>query len=333
MRTKIKALVVVGAMLTTFAILPTLGAAAAEPLEDGSYAVTVGATTHTLEVIDGVPVVDERSGIIWDFAFNDDGRVLDEFAVAVGELRYEVEVADDGTAYAAVDGDPETADEEAGAPLERVVDEPATEEQDEVDEDDEDEDDEDDDANDDNHGQLVSSVAQGAPSGKVAREAGLPNHGTFARAAARGETVDFEVDGEAYTADLTTPEGAAAFCALVEELIAAAEDTPTEDSPAEGDPDEAEDTESSDEDSEGKPGNGNGRDKGTETATATVGTQPRARPRRATDRPLIGFVDAAPPGRRRRVRPPRSRAHDGRAARGRAGAWPNGCRWSSRARR
>ena len=259
MRMRAKALTVAAAMVTTFSILPTLGAAAAEPLEDGAYDVTVGESTWTVEVVDGAPAVDSAEGTEFIFEYSDEGVVLDEFDLTVDGLTYDVAVADDGTVQVTarevdegageetpdddgestvdgdgdgdatadgegdgeptVDGDGE-GDQDGDATVEGEGDEEVGSELDATDEGDE--------AADDAHGELVSAVARCAPSGRAAREAGLPNHGFFVRAAAHGERVEFEVDGETHAADLTTPEGAEAFCALAAELTDAAAGTEEE---------------------------------------------------------------------------------------------------------
>lgn len=261
MHARAKALTVLATMALTFAVLPTLGAAAAEPLADGSYDVTVGDAVYTLQVVDGVPIVDAVEGVEFQFRFDATGRVLDEFEVAVGDDAFEVEVAEDGSV--SVD-DGSTADD--AERIERELLE--VEEQQEVDEEpDADEEPEDETEEDGTHGELVSSVAKCAPSGKAAREAGLPNHGTFVRAVARGEAIEFEVDGTTHSADLTTPEGAAAFCALVDELLAAAEgaeaDEPEAEEPETGT--EAEAEAEAGQRSNGK-GNANGNGKGRDNA-------------------------------------------------------------------
>ena len=264
MRTRAKALTVAVAMVTTFAILPTLGAAAAEPLEDGSYDVAVGESTYTVGVVDGVPVVDEAEGVAFAFVYDEaTGRVLDEFDVSVDGVAYDVVVADDGSVTvtaAEADGgaDDGTAEDTTGSDPEGtegdgtatdgtggsdVVDE--TDETDETDgtdgsdvveEDGTEELEESDEVEDDGdaaHGALVSTVAECAPRGRDAREAGLPNHGFFVRAAAHGEDVEFEADGETHVAALSTQEGADAFCALAADLMTAdAAEQATEDEPA-----------------------------------------------------------------------------------------------------
>lgn len=242
MRTRAKALTVAAAMVLTFAILPTFGAAAAEPLEDGSYDVVIGESTYTVDVVEGTPAIEGAEGVEFTFAFDEEtNRVLDEFDVTVDGVVYGVEVADDGTVTvteddgegegegegeepaegegegdgegddpvegADADGDDDDGDEDIEA-LEDDDDVEALEEGDEVD--------------DDGHGAIVSTVAHCAPKGKEAREAGLPNHGYFVSAAARGEVVEFEAGGEAHSADLSSQEGADAFCVLADELLAAA---------------------------------------------------------------------------------------------------------------
>jgi len=67
---------------------------------------------------------------------------------------------------------------------------------------------------------IVSLVAKCASNGRMARTLGAGNHGSFVSAAAHGETVT--VGGVAY--DLSTMDGATAFCAA----IAAAEAAATE---------------------------------------------------------------------------------------------------------
>ena len=256
MRTRAKALTVAVAMVTTFAILPTLGAAAAEPLEDGSYDVAIGEQTYTVEVVEGVPEIDGADGVAFTFEFDEETeRVLDEFEVDVDGVTYEVEVEDDGTVKVGEGEVDETAEEEeSDADDSDESDEEAEDEDDSGDvealaEVDEDEDEVDTAAEDDAHGQVVSTVAQCAPSGREAREAGLPNHGFFVSAAARGEGIEFDGDGEPQTADLSSQEGADAFCELVDELLATASD------------DGVETAESAD-DTEDEGGNDRGRGKG-----------------------------------------------------------------------
>lgn len=269
MRMRAKALTVAAAMVTTFAILPTFGAAAAEPLEDGSYAVTVGGSTYTVEVVEGVPAVEGAEGVEFVFAYDEEtGRVLDEFDVAAGDTTYDVTVAEDGTVQVTEATDDGAEDDAAEGDDQDTAD--GEEEQSTEDEDGEDGEeaagseeeglaaddeveplDDDEAAEDDAHGELVSTVAQCAPSGRVAREAGLPNHGFFVRAAAHGESVEFEVDGETLTADLSTPEGAEAFCALATELTEAAGETGTEEDVVEPE-DAATTAEGSDADGEGR---------------------------------------------------------------------------------
>lgn len=229
MRTRAKALTVAAAMVTTFAILPTLGAAAAEPLEDGSYDVVIGEQTYTVDVAEGVATVEGAEGVDFRFEYDPDSeRVLDEFDVAVDGVVYEVEVDDDGTIKVTEDEVEEPAEEEADEGGADAQDDDSEEEIDgdlealdegEVDDELNDQDDVEDGA----HGQVVSTVAQCAPRGWQAREAGLPNHGVFVSAAARGEEVDFEVDGETHTVELADQDGADAFCELADELLAAAE--------------------------------------------------------------------------------------------------------------
>lgn len=222
-------------------VLPALGASAA-PLEDGSYDVVVDEATYTVEVDDGTPTVAEADGVAFGFVFDQTtGRVLDEFTLTVDEFTYAVAVADDGsvTTERLDDGaseddapvvmgpsaDDDSQDEPGGdepADGELAADEDGLDEGAPLEGDDSEGDGGEDEA-DEGHGELVSTVAGCAPRGRTARDAGLPNHGTFVRAAAQGTTVDFEVDGETHTADFTTPEGAAAFCTLAEELLAAAQ--------------------------------------------------------------------------------------------------------------
>ncbi len=231
MRTRAKALTVAVAMVTTFAILPTLGAAAAEPLADGSYDVVIGEQTYTVAVVQGVPEIEGADGVEFTFTFDEDTeRVLDEFDVAVDGVTYEVEVGDDGAVTVTEeegeepadegesedDGEEESeGDEDSSDDLETLAEtETLTETEDDADDADED---------DGAHGALVSTVAQCAPNGRQARDAGLPNHGFFVSAAAKGEEVEFDVAGETHTFDLSSQEGADAFCALAERLLATAE--------------------------------------------------------------------------------------------------------------
>lgn len=234
MRTRAKALTVAAAMVTTFAILPTLGATAAEPLEDGSYDVVIGGQTYTVDVDEGAATVEGAEGADFRFEYDPDSeRVLDEFDVAVGGVVYEVEVDDDGTIKVTEDEGEEPTTEEADADDADDEGEEGDEEVDgdlevlDVDEED-DETDETDETDDDTHGRVVSTVARCAPGGWQARAAGLPNHGFFVRAAAHGESVEFEVDGEPRTADLSDQEGADAFCELANELLTADEDDATD---------------------------------------------------------------------------------------------------------
>lgn len=229
MRTRAKVLTVAVAMVTTFAILPTLGAAAAEPLEDGSYDVVIGEQTYTVEVVEGVPEIEGAEGVAFTFSFDEETqRVLDEFEVDVDGVTYEVEVEDDGTATVTEDEADEPADDEDDS---EDADDDSEDEAEGTEEDLEDLDevevaveDDEDAVEDDAHGQVVSTVAQCAPRGWQAREAGLPNHGFFVSAAASGGEVEFEADGETHTADLSSQEGADTFCELADELLAAADD-------------------------------------------------------------------------------------------------------------
>lgn len=263
MRTRLKAVTVTVAMVTAFAILPTFGAAAAEPLEDGSYDVTIGETTYTVDVLEGAPTVEGADGVEFTFAFDETNRVLDEFDVTVDDVTYDVEVADDGTVTVSEAGD-EPAEEPTG-------DEGTEEDGEDLDEGDDEESGEGDDVetleedddvetleegDDDGHGAVVSTVAKCAPNGKEARAAGLPNHGVFVSAAAKGEAVEFEVDGEAHSADLSSQAGADAFCALAEELLAAAEAAP--ESAAAGEDGDGQDGDGEDGGGRGK-GGGHGR--------------------------------------------------------------------------
>ena len=279
MQMRAKVLTVATAMVTTFAILPTFGAAAAEPLEDGSYDVTVGEQTYTVEVVEGTPVIEDIEGVEFLFAFDEDtGRVLDEFDLTVDGTEYEVEVDDDGTATVTEDTDADTDDTDSDDEVETTDGDDDVEASDEDDEEsDADEDDESDDIeaadeaeDDEAHGELVSSVAECAPTGRTARDAGLPNHGFFVSAAARGESVEFEVDGEVLTADLSTQEGADAFCTLATELLesddtdATGDDEGTADATDGGDevePTEAEQDEGGRPDAPGRSGDAPGRAK------------------------------------------------------------------------
>lgn len=280
MRTRAKALTVAAAMLLTFAILPTFGAAAAEPLEDGSYDVVIEETTYTVDVVEGAPTIEGAEGVEFTFAFDEEtNRVLDEFDVTVDGVAYDVAVADDGTVTVTEDGGDDQGDEGDGEESESDGDdEDLGEGEDLEDEDDADDEgdadggediealeegdddvealEEGDEANDDGHGAVVSTVAQCAPKGWEARAAGLPNHGFFVSAAAKGEAVEFEADGQAHSADLSSQGGADAFCALAEELLAAAEVEPAGPAAAGGD----EDGDGEDGGGKGKGrGNGNGR--------------------------------------------------------------------------
>lgn len=266
MRMRTKALTVVIAMVTTFAILPTFGAAAAEPLDDGSYDVTVAESTYTVEVVDGIPAVDAGDAV-FAFEFDEEtGRVLDEFTVTVDDTTYDVAVADDGTVTVteatdeddgAGDGDTDDGDTDDGVDDDADGDDADGDEGDDTDEDVTGEDDEQgvtadeddaDDAADGEHGELVSTVAQCTLNGRVARDAGLPNQGYFVSAAARGEAVTFEVDGETLTADLTSLAGVEEFCALAADLVdAAGEGTTGEDGETTG-TDEDGEAEGTDED-------------------------------------------------------------------------------------
>lgn len=209
-------------------VLPALSASA-EPLEDGSYVVVLDEATHTIVVDDGTPVVAEADGVAFGFVFDQTtGRVLDEFTATVDGVLHEVEIAEDGTATVVqVDGAPSSQADPA--PPVGTEDTPGDDGVTEADEDgtpqsdDEDEQQRDDEV-DDTHGGLVSTVAGCAPSGRAARDAGLPNHGTFVRAAAQGTTIEFDVDGVRHTADLSTPAGAEAFCSLAEQLLDEAAD-------------------------------------------------------------------------------------------------------------
>lgn len=210
------------AALVAMTVLPSIGAAAAEPLADGEYAFTVGEQEFVFGVVGGDATALEGA----TFQTDGEDNVLGELTFVLGEDVYEV-VFVDGVAEVALvdDGAVDDADDDT----ESVEDaDDADEDEDEDDtESVEDADDADDEAEETSKGDLVSAVAACAPTGRDARELGWPNHGTFVSAAARGdETLTWTVVGEAgeteLTASLTTPDEVAAFCTMVDEAVAAA---------------------------------------------------------------------------------------------------------------
>ena len=71
------------------------------------------------------------------------------------------------------------------------------------------------------HGEIVSTVAKCAPTGRDFRQASgigdFRNHGDIVKRVAQGETLSFE--GKTY--DLSTPEGAQSFCQALEAFVVA----------------------------------------------------------------------------------------------------------------
>lgn len=253
MRRRTLALTSASAVVAAMTVLPAISAAAAEPLVDGAYAFGVAGSTITVTVADGAPgdVTGLPDGWLVEFSFDAEGVLLNELVVTVPD-------GDDATVYDVtidlLDGDEdgvvddytptvvERLPDDEGTDPDEDVDEPqdVVEDPDEGDDDGEDPDEEldeqpeqepdevveepdelveDDEAGAD-HGAIVSTVAACAPRGREARDAGLPNHGYFVSAAARGESVTWTLvdDTGAETvleADLTTLDGATAFCAAV----------------------------------------------------------------------------------------------------------------------
>lgn len=179
------------AVVSALLLAPVTSAAAAEPLPTGSYSVAVGGGQVTVEVAaDGAVEIAASDGFVVLLAFDEGGRVLDEFTVSTDAVGYrvEVEVADDGSYSSYV--------------RQQAVEGPT-----------------------DDVGRIVSTVARCAPTGMVARAVGLPNHGTIVSAAASGLTLTAEVTdpvtGEVTTvrADFSTLVGAVDFCAQVDAAV------------------------------------------------------------------------------------------------------------------
>lgn len=209
MQPSMKVMTVMATMVAAFTILPMLTAVAAEPLDDGTYTVAVEGATHRLTVADGAPAVAETAGVEWFFAYDDEGRVLDEFTIVVDGVAYEVEVGEGGMTFASPADDtfdraPQPPAPLAAAPAEVEVEEAEVEEAADA-------------VEDDGHGELVSAVTACFPSGRTARDAGLPNRGTLVSAVAKGDELVFTVAGNEYT--LVPAAGADALCATVEDAL------------------------------------------------------------------------------------------------------------------
>ncbi len=217
MQARLKIITVLVTMTAMFAMLPALSAVAAEPLDDGAYTVVAGGETLALQVTDGQALVADTPGVEWFFDYNEDGRVLDEFDLVVDGLAYEVEIGEDGTAFVKPHDDDFVPTPPAPEPT-LAVEEPDDDEDDEIEAVEEPEDDE---AEDDGNGALVSAVAKCAPTGRTAREAGMPNHGEVVSAVAQGTPLTFTVAEVAYTID--GEAGAEAVCATLAEALAAGE--------------------------------------------------------------------------------------------------------------
>lgn len=214
-----KTITLLAAMALTFAILPTLVAAAAEPLPDDTYEVVADGESYGFTVTDGIPTVDASvpADVEFDFRFRD-GDVLDAFDLRVGDVVYEVRIKDgevkvdlvddgedDGGTFTIVlpTGDPDDPTEEPLAA-----------------EDDGDE------AAGGADGDVVSMVAHCAPRGRLAKALDLPTHGYFVSAAAAGATVSVELDGASTDYDFSDMAAVEDFCAFADGLELPEEDEP-----------------------------------------------------------------------------------------------------------
>lgn len=180
------------AIVTGLLLAPVTSARAAEPLPTGTYEVAVAGGEILLEVdADGDVALTASDGLVVQLDRDDDGRVLDEFTVTtdVGTYVIEIELEDDGTYAWSVRQEPLTADGATSL------------------------------------GDIVSTVAQCAPTGLVAQALGLPNHGSIVSTAASGLTFQAEVTDPiretvtVVTADFSTLEGAESFCDQVEAAV------------------------------------------------------------------------------------------------------------------
>lgn len=237
MGTRVKAMTILAAMVVTFAVLPTLGAAADEPLPDDTYNIVVpgDGSVYSFTVEDGT-VTDQSEGVTWFFERNEDEKVIGELTLIVDGTSYKVEIKDDEIEVK-VDGDAVVATDDPTDPPT-----PATSEGPE--EPDTDEDGDEADEADETHGDVVSTVAQCAPRGKDAKDLGLPTHGYFVSAAAAGASVEVETADGPTEFPLTTVEEAQTFCDAVPDIMATAQAAIDADADATGD--------------DATPGNGNG---------------------------------------------------------------------------
>ena len=224
MGARVKAMTVLATMALTFAILPTFGASAAEPLPDGDYAFVVAEELVEFTVLDGDAFYDVRAGIELDFE-EKDGDVVGEIEVRVDDGLWKVEIKDGktevtplGTVPVLTAPPPAPVDTETETEPATTSDEPVEEEPAEEDAGDEGEPATT--ATDEaSHGDIVSYVAQCAPRGRDAKDARLPTHGYFVSAAATGASISFEFGDVTEQFDLSDMPGAEEFCGQVDRLL------------------------------------------------------------------------------------------------------------------
>jgi hypothetical protein len=218
-----------GATAVAIAVVPSIGASAAE-LGNGTYEPESNTALTVTVSDDGIVVI------------GDGVEDVTSFVLTVDDTSYTLAKDAEGV-WAATETLDEPTEEGTGEATEEPAEETGEESDEPVDDGVETDDETGDEADDEaeaGRGAVVSTVAACAPRGREAREAGWPNHGTFVSAAARGEALTWTVvdeDGEQTFADvdLSTLEGATAFCAVVTTAFSApaVEDTTVEESSVE----------------------------------------------------------------------------------------------------